>query len=139
MAKNLFNSTGQLSFVASVETELFTNCSQVSISRIVCGEAITGYKVLREGSSVTLPVGTYELSIPSLKCDSDCWVCDEPLISDATPDYEPVQMCNKATGTMWIQWHKIENNEVTILKPWEDTVISCVDYTIIETKFCKKG
>lgn len=86
MSKHILGST-PVPVVVSADSELFTNCSQVSITRIVCDEKVTGYKVGRSGSAVELPAGSYELSCPD-SCAEECWACIEPKYTPViiTPD-----------------------------------------------------
>ena len=112
-------------------------CSmQVSISRADGG--LTPLRVLPEGSFYEAPVtGDYVLTIKGSCCNVGDY---EVFAADCCtgPDYEPLTVCDANTGTLWVQWVKIENDVITVLQDWTDTGRSCEAPTEVISDFCIK-
>lgn len=63
------------------ESEIFTNCSQISVTRLVCGERVENYKNIYKGESQVLPAGDYEFVC--MDSCADCWVCMPESLPDS--------------------------------------------------------
>ncbi len=82
MAKYDFTKDTQFIPVTMDEAfEVFTNCSQLGITRIVCGNKFDNYANASVNKSVTLPPGKYEFYCLG-RC-KDKWLCVE-LVAGAS-------------------------------------------------------
>lgn len=100
------------------------------------GTKTTPLTTISQGSFYKVPTSAdYQLSTKGNCCTPGDYTIF-PITCCPQPDYEALTVCDAETGTLWVQWHKILGDEITILEPWADTGRSCEDPIITTDAFC---
>ena len=117
---------------------LYTGTCSMQVSITLADGRLSTLKTVPGGSFYEAPVtGDYVLTIAGACCN----VGDYELFPKdccTGPDYENMTVCDANTGTLWVQWVKIENDVITVLQDWTNTGRSCKEPTEVISEFCIK-
>ena len=118
---------------------LYTGTCSLQVSVVKADGSLAPLKTLSENSFFTAPVtGDYSLSVAGCGCDVGDYEVFEATCCSG-PDYENMTVCDANTGTLWVQWVKIENDAMSVLQDWTDTGRSCESPTEVVSEFCIKN
>ena len=132
--------TGTPTTVSLIEGDkiLYTGTCSLQVAVVVPDSNPATLKNLSQGTFYEAPVtGDYVLSVVGGCCNDGTYAVF-PRDCCTGPDYENLTVCDANTGTLWVQWVKIENDTLDVLQDWTDTGRSCEEPTEVVSDFCVK-